>query len=166
MKKSTLFFSLIVLFFSYSCGGGSTDKTKNESKKSGIYEPTTQEEFVKILDELNIKPYPGAVISGFEHSTDGALTYKVAAEGNSNKAIIDYYKTAFEKAMKGKTEWKFSQPLNTNFMYTKGMYELIFSFYLTSQYARYEMQGGDPKAYEGVNNWTYSIGLGDNANSY
>jgi hypothetical protein len=64
-----LILSLSVLFFAYPCGEGSSNNATSESGKSGIYEPQTQEEFVKILTEMNITPYPNAVTTGFEHHT-------------------------------------------------------------------------------------------------
>jgi hypothetical protein len=168
MKKVTLILSIITLIFAYSCGNDSNKKTESKAEKSGIYEPTSQEEFVNLLDNLGIKPYPGAVITGFEHKTDAVLNYKVPAKDNSNKAIFEYYKKAFEQVLKDKKDWK---PFNTSYLaiqYMKGMHELDFYLMLTSKSATYDLKGLDAADYgvEKEDSLSYSITLGDGAISY
>ncbi|MBE9510670.1 MAG: hypothetical protein IMY71_07320, partial [Bacteroidetes bacterium] len=117
-----------------------------------------------------IKPYPDAVITDFKHNTDGVLTYKVIAKDNSNKAILEYYKKAFEQALKDKKGWRNFQTSILAVQYTKGMHELDFGFSLTSKSAQYELKGFNPADYADLigkeDSLSYTISLGDGANSY
>lgn len=160
MKKTTLILSLAVLFFAYSCGVGSDNKTE----KTSIYEPKTQEEFVKILNNLNITPYPNAVITGFEHHTDGMLTYKIVAEGNTNKAIIEHYRTELEKVFKGKQDWRKLMNTPASISYMKG-YDLTFNVVITSKNLAMELAGSTDAEYI-PDSLSYEVSLGDGAISY
>jgi len=146
----------LVALWACSSPGGS------DEPKSGIYEPGTQQQFVQILDELGIKPYPGAEISKFTHLTDATLAYKVPAEGNTNKAILTYYKQALAQAFKDKEEWhRFSDnPLSV--VYMKG-FDLSMTVTLTSKNAAREMAGDLTDVPRFLK---FEITLGDGADAY
>jgi len=164
MKKVTFILSLSVLFLANSCGGGSRDNAKSASEKSGIYEPQTKEEFVKILTAMNITPYPNAVITGFEHHADAMLTYKVAAKGNTNKAIINYYRAELEKAFNGKPDWKRHMNTAASISYMKG-YDLSFNVVIASKDLAMELAGSTDAKYI-PDSLSYEVSLGDGAISY
>jgi hypothetical protein len=158
MKNPLSILSAIVLLFAFSCGGGSS----SSEEKSGIYEPETQKQFVQILDEMGIKPYPGAEITRFTHLTDATLAYKVSSGGNTNKDILDYYKLALENAFKDKSGWEKYMETSGSIMYMKG-FDLTFSFAITSKNMTNEAAGdmGNVPKY-----LKYKITLGDGADSY
>lgn len=158
MKNVTSILSTLILLFISSCGGGSSS-TKDES---GIYEPKTQEQFVQILDEMGIKPYPGAEITKFRHLTDATLAYKVPSEGNTNKAILDYYKSALENAFKDKLGWKKYMTTAVGVTYMEG-FELTFNFAITSTNMANEAAGDMEHVPKYLK---YEITLGDGADSY
>ncbi|RLD23295.1 MAG: hypothetical protein DRI71_05650 [Bacteroidetes bacterium] len=158
MKNLISILSIIVLLFTFSCGGGSSS-TKDES---GIYEPKTQEQFVQILDDLAIKPYPGAEITGFKEGANSEMTYKVISEGNTNKAIMEYYAEAFENGLKDKSGWKKFMSTPISVIYMKG-FDLNFSFALTSENAARESLADTENVTEYL---TFMITLGDDSVSY
>ncbi len=164
MKKTVLIFGLFALFFAFSCGGGSNDNSNSKSEKSGIYEPNTQEEFESILSEMGVKPYPGAVVTGFLNNADATMKYKVPSEGNTNKSIIEYYGTEFEKVFSGKEDWKNFMSSSISLSYMKG-FDLTFGLIITSENAASEAQGA-PDDESKPDSLSYTMMLGDGAVSY
>ncbi len=158
MKARMLNLLLAGLVVLWACGSpGSSDKPR-----SGIYEPETQQQFVQILDELGIKPYPGAEISRFTHLTDATLAYKVPAEGNTNKAILAYYKQALARAFENKEGWHKSADTDLAVTYMKG-FDLSMTVTLTSKNAAREMAGDMTDVPRFLK---FEITLGDGADAY
>ena len=158
MKSLSSILGVFVLSFLFSCGGSSS----SSEEQSGIYEPKTQEQFVQILDDLGIKPYPGAVITSFKEGSNSEMTYSVTSEGNTNKAIMEYYSAGLENGLKDNPDWRKLMSSPVSVIYMKG-YDLTFSFMITSDNAAMEMAGSTESSPE---NLTYMIALGDDSVSY
>ena len=156
--RTAVFLMAVLSSLLWACGGA----TSTKEVKTGIYEPETQAQFGQILDELGVKPYPGAEVTKFTHLTDATLAYKVPSEGNTNKAILDYYQEAFAKAFADKDEWKKFAETPQSIIYMKG-FDLTLTFTITSKNAALEAAGdtdNKPKYLK------FEITLGDGADSY
>jgi len=161
MKKVTVILTLIALSITlFSCSGNG-DTSKKTAKKNGFYEPKTQDEFVKLLNDMNIKTYPNAEITNFKLNSNALLTYRVPAKDNSNKDIIDFYKKELKEVFNTKDGWKYTEPTPTTIVIIKGLYEYVFAFSLTSDLANYQLKGGDKDMYKDVKYWEFSISIND-----